>query len=70
MTFGRWVVENQVGKKTLAIDDCDSKQSVYVYGCKDSVLQVNGNMHLSSNVHSFYVLDIWAEQFYMFCREG
>ncbi|AQK63293.1 Adenylyl cyclase-associated protein [Zea mays] len=40
-----WVVENQVGKKTLAIDDCDSRQSVYVYGCKDSVLQVNGKVN-------------------------
>ncbi|GJM96435.1 hypothetical protein PR202_ga13271 [Eleusine coracana subsp. coracana] len=41
----KWVVENQIGKKTLAIDDCDSKQSVYVYGCKDSVLQVNGKVN-------------------------
>ena len=48
---GRWVVENQVGKKTLAIDDCDSRQSIYVYGCKDSVLQVNGNVYFSSDVH-------------------
>ncbi|XP_072973555.1 cyclase-associated protein 1-like [Typha angustifolia] len=36
----RWSVENQIGKKNLVIDECDSKQSVYVYGCKDSVLQV------------------------------
>ena len=70
LTDGRWVVENQVGKKTLAIDDCDSKQSVYVYGCKDSVLQVNGNMHLSLDVHSSHVLDFWAQQFYTFCRQG
>ncbi|RLN19157.1 cyclase-associated protein 1-like [Panicum miliaceum] len=41
----KWVVENQVGKKTLAIDDCDSRQSIYVYGCKDSVLQVNGKVN-------------------------
>ncbi|XP_047092307.1 cyclase-associated protein 1-like [Lolium rigidum] len=41
----KWVVENQVGKKDLAIDDCDSKQSVYVYGCKDAVLQVNGKVN-------------------------
>ena len=39
------MVENQVGKKDLAINDCDSKQSVYVYGCKDAVLQVNGNVY-------------------------
>uniref|UniRef100_A0A0D3FNE4 Adenylyl cyclase-associated protein n=1 Tax=Oryza barthii TaxID=65489 RepID=A0A0D3FNE4_9ORYZ len=41
----KWVVENQVGKKNLAIDDCDARQSVYVYGCKDSVLQVNGKVN-------------------------
>ncbi|KAJ3697672.1 hypothetical protein LUZ61_001377 [Rhynchospora tenuis] len=41
----KWVVENQVGKKELVIDDCDSKQSVYVYGCKDSVLQVKGKVN-------------------------
>lgn len=40
---GRWAVENQIGKKNLAIDDCDTKQSVYVYGCKDSVLHVKGD---------------------------
>ncbi|KAL9670386.1 hypothetical protein QQ045_007937 [Rhodiola kirilowii] len=36
----KWVVENQIGNKNLVIDDCDPKQSVYIYGCKDSVLQV------------------------------
>ncbi|MED6194221.1 F-actin-capping protein subunit alpha [Stylosanthes scabra] len=39
----KWVVENQIGKKDLIIDDCDAKQSVYVYGCKDSVLQIQGS---------------------------
>lgn len=39
----RWVVENQIGRKNLVIDDCDAKQSVYIFGCKDSVLQVQGN---------------------------
>ena len=46
ISFGRWVVENQIGKKDLVIDDCDSKQSVYVFGCKDSVLQVKGSLKL------------------------
>ncbi|KAJ3672854.1 hypothetical protein LUZ60_006228 [Juncus effusus] len=41
----KWVVENQVGKKSLAIDDCDSKQSVYIYGCKDSVIQIKGKVN-------------------------
>jgi adenylyl cyclase-associated protein len=52
---GRWVVENQVGKKNLAIDDCDARQSVYVYGCKDSVLQVNGNIHLYLGYVTYYI---------------
>lgn len=41
----KWVVENQLGNKNLAIADCDSKQSVYVFGCKDSVLQVKGKVN-------------------------
>nr|CAD1818275.1 unnamed protein product [Ananas comosus var. bracteatus] len=41
----KWAVENQIGKKNLIIEDCDSKQSVYVYGCKDSVLQVKGKVN-------------------------
>ncbi|OAY79814.1 Cyclase-associated protein 1, partial [Ananas comosus] len=41
----KWAVENQIGEKNLVIDDCDAKQSVYVYGCKDSVLQVKGKVN-------------------------
>ncbi|KAM4089067.1 hypothetical protein ACB094_07G120600 [Castanea mollissima] len=41
----KWVVENQIGKKQLVIDDCDSKQSVYVYGCKESVLHIQGKVN-------------------------
>ncbi|XP_009605961.1 cyclase-associated protein 1 [Nicotiana tabacum] len=41
----KWVVENQVGEKNLVIDDCDAKQSVYVYGCKGSVLQIKGKVN-------------------------
>ncbi|XP_020081310.1 cyclase-associated protein 1-like [Ananas comosus] len=41
----KWAVENQVGEKNLVIDDCDAKQSVYVYGCKNSVLQVKGKVN-------------------------
>ncbi|XP_043713653.1 cyclase-associated protein 1 [Telopea speciosissima] len=41
----KWVVENQIGRKNLIIDDCDAKQSVYVFGCKDSVLQVQGKVN-------------------------
>ncbi|KAI7742134.1 hypothetical protein M8C21_003538 [Ambrosia artemisiifolia] len=41
----RWVVENQIGKKDLLIDKCDSKQTVYVFGCKDLVLQIKGKVN-------------------------
>ncbi|KAL5055511.1 hypothetical protein RYX36_036193 [Vicia faba] len=41
----KWVVENQIEQKSLVIEDCDSKQSVYVYGCKNSVLQIRGKVN-------------------------
>uniref|UniRef100_A0A2P2IPW5 Adenylyl cyclase-associated protein n=1 Tax=Rhizophora mucronata TaxID=61149 RepID=A0A2P2IPW5_RHIMU len=41
----KWVVENQIGRKNLVIDDCDPRQSVYVFGCKDSVLQIQGKVN-------------------------
>ncbi|KAK4759818.1 hypothetical protein SAY87_022949 [Trapa incisa] len=41
----KWVVENQIGKKNLVINDCDAKQSVYIFGCKDSVLQIQGKVN-------------------------
>lgn len=41
----KWVVENQIDQKSLVIEDCDSKQSVYVYGCKNSVLQIQGKVN-------------------------
>ncbi|KAK6120956.1 hypothetical protein DH2020_045296 [Rehmannia glutinosa] len=41
----KWVVENQIGRNDLVIDDCDAKQSVYVFGCKNSVLQIQGKVN-------------------------
>ncbi|XP_054786461.1 cyclase-associated protein 1-like [Prosopis cineraria] len=41
----KWVVENQIGNKDLVIGDCDAKQSVYIYGCKNSVLQIQGKIN-------------------------
>ncbi|XP_074334947.1 cyclase-associated protein 1-like [Apium graveolens] len=41
----KWVVENQTGIKDLAIDDCDAKQTVYIFNCKDSVLQIKGKVN-------------------------
>ncbi|GKB72442.1 cyclase-associated protein 1-like protein [Tanacetum coccineum] len=46
LVMGRkWVVENQIGVKDLCIDECDAKQTVYIFGCKDSVLQVKGKVN-------------------------
>ncbi|KAG6542898.1 hypothetical protein Mapa_015802 [Marchantia paleacea] len=41
----KWVVENQVGNKELMIDDTNPRQSVYVFGCKDSVIHVKGKVN-------------------------
>ncbi|CAI9764383.1 unnamed protein product [Fraxinus pennsylvanica] len=41
----KWVVENQIGQKNLLIKDCDSKQSVYIFGCKDAVVQIQGKVN-------------------------
>ncbi|KAI3712219.1 hypothetical protein L1987_70770 [Smallanthus sonchifolius] len=43
----KWVVENQIGKKDLLIDKCDSKQTVYIFGCKDSVIQIKGKVNIT-----------------------
>ncbi|CAI9294692.1 unnamed protein product [Lactuca saligna] len=46
LVMGRkWVVENQIGVKDLSIDDCDPKQTVYIFGCKDSVLHIKGKVN-------------------------
>ncbi|XP_065856597.1 cyclase-associated protein 1 [Euphorbia lathyris] len=41
----KWIVENQVGRKNLVIEECDARQSVYIFGCKDSVLQIQGKVN-------------------------
>ncbi|KAL9296422.1 hypothetical protein ACSQ67_022318 [Phaseolus vulgaris] len=41
----KWVVENQIENKDLVIGECDAKQSVYIYGCKNSVLQIPGKVN-------------------------
>ncbi|KAL3651824.1 F-actin-capping protein subunit alpha [Castilleja foliolosa] len=41
----KWAVENQIGQNNLVIAECDAKQSVYVFGCKNSVLQIQGKVN-------------------------
>nr|XP_043622057.1 cyclase-associated protein 1-like isoform X2 [Erigeron canadensis] len=46
LAMGRkWVVEYQIGVKDLTIDECDPRQTVYIFGCKDSVLQIKGKVN-------------------------
>jgi len=35
-----WVVENQVGNRELVLKDVQPTQPVYIYNCKDSVVQI------------------------------
>ena len=63
----RWVVENQVGRKNLVIDDCDAKQSVYIFGCKDSVLQIQGNFVTHDQLASRW---LGEKLKFLRCREG
>ncbi|KAK4405261.1 Cyclase-associated protein 1 [Sesamum angolense] len=41
----KWVVENQIGRNDLSIADCDAKQSIYIFGCRNSVLQIQGKVN-------------------------
>lgn len=36
----KWVVENQVGQQEVVVTITDPKQSVYIYNCSGSVVQV------------------------------
>ena len=37
----KWVVENHVGNRDVVVDHTSVKQTVYIYGCRDSTIQVN-----------------------------
>lgn len=41
----KWVIENQIGNKSLVISKCDARQSVYIFGCKDCVIQIQGKVN-------------------------
>ena len=48
--------EYQVGNKTMVIDDTNIKQTVYMYKCENSTLQIKGKVNSitlgKTNVHS------------------
>lgn len=41
----KWIIEYQDGNQNLVIDQTNDKQSVYMFKCKNSVLQVKGKMN-------------------------
>jgi len=41
----KWVVEHQVGNKNIEITNTNPKQTVYIYKCSDSVIQIQGKVN-------------------------
>lgn len=52
----RWVVEHQDGNRSIVIGNCNARQSVYIFGCKNSVIQVQGEL---ARLCSHVVVGIW-----------
>lgn len=41
----KWVIEHQKNNKSLVIDDCNIKQTVYIYKCENTTIQINGKVN-------------------------
>lgn len=41
----KWVIENQVGNKSIVISETEPKQTVYIYKCTNSVVVVKGKIN-------------------------
>jgi len=41
----KWVVENHHSNKNVVIDNPEPKQTVYIYKCEDSVIQIKGKIN-------------------------
>jgi adenylyl cyclase-associated protein len=41
----KWVIEHQLGQKDLKIEKVELNQIVYLFGCKDSVIQIKGKLN-------------------------
>ncbi|KAK9767971.1 suppressor of rasval19 [Basidiobolus ranarum] len=41
----KWVVENQANRNDLVIQQTETRQSVYIYGCECSTIQVKGKVN-------------------------
>lgn len=41
----KWVIENQVGNREIVIDQTEPRQTVYIYNCSGSTIQVRGKVN-------------------------
>ena len=41
----KWVVEHHVDAKSLEVTECNAKQTVYIYGCRGSVVTIRGKVN-------------------------
>ncbi|CAG7730334.1 unnamed protein product [Allacma fusca] len=41
----KWVVEHQIGQKELKIENVEMNQVVYMFGCKNSTIQIKGKLN-------------------------
>jgi len=41
----KWAIEWQNGNKSIVIEDTEAKQTVYIYKCKDTVVQIKGKVN-------------------------
>jgi len=40
----KWIVQHQVGNKSIEITDTNQKQTIYIYKCADSLIRVHGKV--------------------------
>jgi len=40
----KWIVQHQVGNKTIEITETNQKQTIYIYKCADSLVRVHGKV--------------------------
>ncbi len=69
----KWVVEHQIGKRDLRIEEVEMNQVIYLYACKDSTLTVKGKLNsivIDSCVKSAIVFDsLVASVEFVNCRD-
>eukprot|EP00897_Mesotaenium_endlicherianum_P004116 jgi/Mesen1/3732/ME000203S02821 len=41
----KWVIENQVDNKSIVISETEARQTVYIFNCRGSVIQVQGKVN-------------------------